>query len=455
MLSTGIFLFWLSILVMFGGCASRSETALREDLYNEMQSLKLDDFAEKDEAAQALPETPNLSDYLEYAAINNPALKAAYYRWTAAVEKAPQARALPNPTVSYTHYIREVETRVGAQKNRFAIMQMVPWPTKLTTKSDIAVRNAIIKKHEYNAEKLALFFRVRKAYYEYYYLGQSTAILKDNLLLLGNIEEAMQARYKASEASNPSLIQLQVELGRMEDRLKSLEALRPAVAAQLNAAIGRDPNLDLPQPGSPSFDMPAIDEKELLSILKSDNPALQAAREKIQAAQAGKRLAQTEYLPDFSLGGSFIETEKRTDMKMKDNGKDPVMLTLEMSVPIWINKYSASVREAEANRKEAASMLEEKSNTLSADMRMVFFRFGDAERKYNLFAKTLIPKAEQSLDAMQISFSVSRSEFSSLLDAERTLLELRLMAERAHIDKAIYFSELEMLAGRDLRTPTR
>lgn len=450
--------FLLSILpaLLVAGCAFQEERALRRDLREEVRGLRLEEFGAAGDGqatlkSELLPENPSLQDYMAYAALNNPALKAAYYRWSAAVEKAPQARALPNPKVSYSHYIREVETRVGPQKNRFALMQMVPWPTKLTSKSDMAVREALSQKYLYDAEKLSLFFKVRKAYYEYYYLGQSLQVVKDNTALLKNIEDVIRTRYEASAATNPSLIQLQVELGKQEDRLKSLEALRPAVASRLNAAIGRSPEMDLPWPGGAPGDAPSLNENELLAALQSDNPGLKTARARIQAAEAGERLARAQYLPDFDLGASFIETDRRTDMSLKDNGKDPVMLTLELSLPIWWNKYAAGVREAKANTKAAESALTDKSNQLSADLRMAFFNYGDAERKLNLFGKTLIPKAEQALEASRTAFSAGKVGFADLLDAERTLLELRLMAERAKVDQSIRLAELEMLSGRELR----
>lgn len=447
---------YMPIAVMFflAGCSFQEERMLRNDLLEEMHALRLDEFAphSSDESLpMPLPEQPTLSEYLAYAALNNPALRTAYYRWSAAVEKAPQARALPNPTVSYSHYIREVETRVGPQKNRFALMQMVPWPTKLTSKSDMAVREALSKKYLYDAEKLSLFYKVRKAYYEYYYLGQSLQVVKDNMVLLKNIEDVIRAHYEASAATNPSLIRLQVELGKQEDRLKSLEALRPAVASRLNAAIGRSPEMDLPWPDGAPVERPSLDQNKLLAALQSDNPGLKAARARVQAAEAGERLAHAQYLPDFGVGASIIETDRRTEMNPDDNGKDPVMVTLELSLPIWWNKYAAGVREAKATTKAAESALEDTRNQLSADLRMAFFNYGDAQRKLILFTKTLIPKAEQALEASRTAFSAGKVSFADLLDAERTLLELRLMAERAKVDQAIRLGELEMLSGRDLR----
>jgi len=434
------------------GCAFQEERALRQDLAEEARALRLEDLeTDTDPKAPPLPANPGIQDYLAQAALGSPALRKAYYTWQAAVEKAPQARALPDPKFSYGHYIRSVETRVGPQENRFALMQMVPWPTKLANREDVAIRNGLAAKYMYDAEKLALFYRVRKAYAEYYYLARAITVVQDTLVLLKNLEESVRTRYKADAASAPALLQLQVELGKLEDREKSLRAFQAALSGRLSAAIGQVPKDPLPLPHILETSSPALEEEALLATLVQDNPGLQAARARIQAARAGERLARSQYFPDLDLGASFIETDRRPGMNLEDNGKDPVMVTLDISLPLWWSKYNAGVREARANRKAAEADLEDRRLQLASDVRMAFYNYEDAGRKENLFAKTLVPKAEQALAAARTAFAAGQSAFADVIDAERNLLELRLLAERAEVDRSIRLAELEMLSGRDLR----
>ena len=57
-----------------------------------------------------------LNEYIKYALLNNPGLKAAYEKWQAALERIGPAGTLPDPKMTFAYYIEEVETRVGAQK---------------------------------------------------------------------------------------------------------------------------------------------------------------------------------------------------------------------------------------------------------------------------------------------------------------------------------------------------
>jgi len=94
------------------------------------------------EPEHRLPADPGLSDYLALAALRNPGLKAAWYRWQATRERAPQVRSLPDPMLRYGYFIREVETRVGPQRHRLGLSQRIPWPGKLVLAGQVADRAA-------------------------------------------------------------------------------------------------------------------------------------------------------------------------------------------------------------------------------------------------------------------------------------------------------------------------
>ena len=66
-----------------------------------------------------------LEDYLTFATLNNAGLKAAFEQWKIAVGHVTQAKSLPDPRFTYGYFIEEVETRVGPQKHKLEIMQVL------------------------------------------------------------------------------------------------------------------------------------------------------------------------------------------------------------------------------------------------------------------------------------------------------------------------------------------
>ena len=67
----------------------------------------------------------NLEDYQQIAAEQNPGLQAKYKAFEATMERIPQASSLQDPTLSFGYFISPVETRVGPQRARFSLTQML------------------------------------------------------------------------------------------------------------------------------------------------------------------------------------------------------------------------------------------------------------------------------------------------------------------------------------------
>lgn len=69
----------------------------------------------------------SLYSVLEYAVLHNPGVEAALNRWKATTVRITQAKALPDPRLNFGEYFREVETRVGPQRQSVGLSQMFPW----------------------------------------------------------------------------------------------------------------------------------------------------------------------------------------------------------------------------------------------------------------------------------------------------------------------------------------
>ncbi|MHC4165505.1 MAG: TolC family protein, partial [Planctomycetota bacterium] len=199
-------------------------------------------FAPSVRSAQEAPETDSLqtlSDYLRYAALNSAGLKASFEQWKAAIEEVPQARSLPDPRFTYGHFIEEVETRVGPQRNKFGISQMFPWFGKIEARTRAAGASAEAARRRYEARKLKLFFEVKDAFHEYVYLAKAIEIARENLELVQGFEQVALTKYIGAAAGHPDVVRAQVELAKLEDQLRTLEGLREPIVSQLNAALNR------------------------------------------------------------------------------------------------------------------------------------------------------------------------------------------------------------------------
>ena len=131
-------------------------------------------------------------------------------------------------------------------------------------------------------------------------------------------------------------------------------------------------------------------------------------------------------------------------------GNEPdVGIMAGITVPVWWGKYRAEIREAGAMRRAAVNDRDDRRNMLRAELSLKVFKFRDAERRIALFATSLIPKATQALSVAKQEFSTGKTDFMALIDAQRTLLEFRLLAERAAADREIALGEIGCCIGKD------
>ncbi|UCG51064.1 MAG: TolC family protein [Candidatus Latescibacterota bacterium] len=391
-----------------------------------------------------------LKDYLVYAAKQSPALKAAFYQWKSVVERSGYAGTLPDPVFTYTYFIENVETRVGPQNQRFKLMQTFPWFGTLSARKDVTLEAANAAYQAFRSEKLKLFYQVKSAYYDFYFLGRDIAITKENLELLKFWESVARAKYRVALKQHPDVIKAQVELVKLEDRLHTAEDMMEPVMAKLRAVTNLPDSVQLPVPTNIEVVETAVDRDSIVTAALANNPDLKSLLSIIDKTTAAKRLASKMSYPNFTIGVDYIETGEARGPGVLDSGEDAWMASVGVSLPIWFGANQSRKKEAEAQYRKARNDYANAQNHLKALTEKIVFEYEDALRKTRLYRDGLIPKAEQSLNTSYTSYQAGEADFLSVLDAQRQLLDFQLEYERAKSDLAVSRAEIEMVIGRGL-----
>lgn len=395
-------------------------------------------------------ELDELRNFLVLAAENNNELRAAFQRWQAAIKRVVQADTLPDPKLNFGYYTTPLETRGGPARYKYGLSQTLPFFGKLDSKEQMALREADGLKAKFDDLKLTTFFEVKKVYYEYAYLARAIEITRENIELMKYLERIATTRYTAGSAKHADIIRPQVELGKLEDKLTSLTALKKPLAAKLNALLDRPADKEIPFPDSiPVMAITDADDS-LFTRLEESSPRLAYWETVTAKEEAGKDLAQRNYFPDFTFGVDVTEVDDARNSGVIGDGQNPVMASMSFNVPIWVESRNAAVEESRAKiiaAKRSRIGLERK---LKADLQLALYKYRDAGRKINLYKDTLVPKAEQSLGVTMEAFMTGSGTSLDLIDAEQTLLELQLAYYRALTDQAQRLAEIETLVGLEL-----
>jgi outer membrane protein TolC len=396
------------------------------------------------EAGGAGPET--LQELQRIAETNNAGLRAAFDRWTAAREQVSQAGSLPDPRISYAYFLESVETRVGPQKQKFGIAQSIPLFGKLGLREDVAVQMAHAAGAAFEQARQQLRFRVSQLWNDTYYLHRAIEVTGENVRLLGDLESVALAQYASGMAPQAAVIRAQVERGRLEDRLRTLRDQQRPLLAALNAELNRAPDTPIARPTEiTTRPLPETLDPSLVEA----SPQLAAQRSLVGKEAAAARLAGRGPIPDLTIGAEYIDTGESPMPNIADTGKDAVVASASVNIPLWFGRYRAEKHQADARHAAADRDLTQLRSRLLAEMELAHFEYRDADRRVDLYEHTLVPKARQSLRVAEDAFTTGQNTFLELVDAQRTLLEFQLSLERARADRATKYAHIRMIVGHD------
>jgi outer membrane protein, heavy metal efflux system len=400
-----------------------------------------------------LPEGAGLDAVLRHSMQHSPELQAAWHRWRAAVERVPQAQSLPDPQLGLGVVLDQVDRDGEYMGERYSLSQMFPWFGTLRLKGDIALQDAEAAARRYEAERLALAERVTAAWFEYAWLHEAVASARENLDLLLRLESVARSLYRAGTVSQADVTRAQLELGRMDDRLRSLTDMLGPAAAELNAALGRPAHARLPHPVAPSRQpvppLPEHDDEDWLALATSASPTLAAARHLVERERHAVELARKAYYPDFMLGLEYQRDGSARMAMMDGGGADMLMGMISFNVPIRRARRDAGVSEARSRLAAAGQQAYAQETALERQLKGALFAYRDGARKLQLYGGTLLPKARQSLAATEAAYRAGEAGFSDLIDAQRALLEFQLAHERAAADRAAAQARVYALVGTE------
>jgi len=387
---------------------------------------------------------------LQAAALNNSALKVAYLKWQAELLQVYPAGALPDPQMSFTHYIQEVETRVGPQEQALTVMQRFPWFGKLDLQAAMQQEKARAAQASYDILKVKLFSEIEQIYYDFYYLQESLKIAKENKRLLLSFEPISRNLIKTGKSAK-DLLKVQVELGHIEDRISGLKIRWIPLKSRMNELLNRHMmapmNIIAVLPKTESV----RDDSVLHNQMMTNNPELKLIDYRLAAAENKILLARKDFYPDLTLGLNYVRTTE-SQGNQQDDSKDPVMVTLGISLPLNQRKYAdleqATVKEFTAIRWSR----QQKERQLERRLKMALYELEDNERVFTLYDTTLIPKNKQSLKITLQAYRNGKASFLELIDIQRQLLEFQLMQKKSltkiHKQQAI-LRELTSLSIKD------
>jgi len=431
------------------GCAATYQDATEADLAAAERGL--DPLPADGSSPGELDVDGSLEAYVATALRQSPSLRASFERWRAAIARIPQARRLPEPTLTYGYFIRSVETRVGPQRHRLGVSMSFPWPTKLTAGADAASIAARSRQRSFESKALDIGRQVAEVYWQLWLVQRTREVQRDQLAVVRALSEATRARVEVSSADLADLNQVDLTVSRIEDMLAGLDERERSLSAELLAAIGTTSGRATPiSPRQvPSGGLPAASHEDLVADATS-TPRVQAIELMSEASLSKVRQARADRAPSFMVGFDWIETGQAMAPNTPGSGTDPLILMVGLRLPVWAYAYRGEEDEARSESEAYRADAIDASNHAEAALDQTLSAIRDADRRIALYRDTLIPQAEAAYESVVGAYQTGRSTVAATLIAQRELLELQLGLVRAQTEHAIAWARLEQVVGHEV-----
>ncbi len=376
--------------------------------------------------AQAEPTSVSDLDSLVAVALrDSPRIAALEAAHRSALERIPQAAALPDPMLNYIAEGAPLKnpSPTEAMAHRIGISQMLPFPGKPGLMRRMMSAEADMAQAELDRGRLEIAAEMHAAFYDLYLLFATSEVLEQSRSELQALADVAHTRYTVGTAVQADLLKANLELARETSELAVARAQIPAALARLNALLGHAPDAPLDRPALRDTACVVPDLPTLEGGALERQPMWRMTASAVERGESALRLARKSAWPDFTIGVEYM-----ANREMPDTWTGMFGVTL----PIWRwNKVAPARREAEAMLASAqAERAQARQNTL-AMVREAYAMLAAERTMLNLTRDSVLPQAELGLASTRVAYETGRHDFMSLIDAQRSLLQARLERERA------------------------
>lgn len=388
-----------------------------------------------------------LKAYQDTAAVNNPAIQALFKQYESVMQKVPQIGTLPDPKLGLGYFVNPVETRVGPQQATFSISQSFPWFGQLDAQKGAVTERAYAVLEKFKNEKSKLNYEVAATYNDLYVLRSAVSITNESIDLLHTFRDLAKVKYESGKGSMVDVLRIEMELKELENQLAFLDDTKKPITTRFEQLLNSKLSTEIIFPDKLWKDSLRMDKQDISDSVQAFNPSLLGLKHELlsydQEIIAAKKIGS----PSFTLGLNYTSIGERTGYNGSDNGRDALLPTVGVKIPLYRKKYDALVKENELAQESVSLKKEDKSNELMTTLEKGFRDYDDAVRRVDLYLQ-LKDYAKQAVDILVAEYTSANTDFEELIRMDRKLLKYELELEKARAEQNTAVAYINFLMGK-------
>ena len=395
----------------------------------------------------SITQAQTLAGYQQEAAENNPELKAKYQQYLSALEESPIVGTLSDPEISFSYFVKPIETRVGPQQGRISVSQMLPWFGAIKGQKSASELRAKASFETFQESRNRIFLQVEQTLWELHELEESLRIAVENRAILNSLVELSLARYETDRASQVDVLRAQIEEEDLNIQIELLKDNREVLLQRMSELLNREKGetVSLPETLKESY---IKSREELMAQIQQQNPQLNRLRYQEGSSKEMRSLAEKQNRPSIRLAVDYIFTGETDMPNVANSGDDALMVMAGFRVPLFGKKNSARMQQADRNIEDLQYQISSRENSLETELNASLRDYEDASRRFKLYNEKQIQRITQAINIMMEAYASDSSEFEEILRMQRQQLEYQLKRIQAKTDQYKAAAYIGYLTGK-------
>ena len=384
----------------------------------------------------------SLEGYLKIAEENNDQLKAQNFKHKKTVERIVEIGSVPKTMIEAGVFVQEPETRVGAQKAKFAISQRLPWFGSIKSKkqSEQYKADAVLNRIEDSKRQLSL--RVKEKYYELYELNRQHSILRESIEILDSYKDLAIAGLANNRSTLVEVLKIKVERNNVWNQFKEITRNLDSKKEIFNLFLNRKVNeyIEIPD----KIDFAKLESNDETTL--NENPKLLEIDNIHKALLKESEVIKKQNLPEIKLGLSYIPVQEIAGASIADNGKDIIMPSVSVSLQIFSKKYSSKLKQIKLEEQATLATKKNLENNL-----LMYYQESKTNKK-NIIESLQIKyeNLEQIKEVQKVLLTIyptAEIDFDKVLEVHQLKLKYELEIVALEKDYVVSNAVLESLTA--------
>ncbi len=391
----------------------------------------------------------SLNELVKEALQNNPQLRAAHSQTLAEQTKVKQVSAWDPPQVGISFFqtpIQYLNPITNGMETDYYIQQMFPFPGKLGNMGDAASSNAKMYGEQYKTLKNKIINDLKSNYYMLYFVEKKIEINKENQDLLKQLNAIALKQYEVGTGKQADVLRAQTELSTLVNSGINLIKEKRNVETMINTILSRPVDSPLPEIKDIQDTIPNWTYEQLSQLAFQNRPELKAMQFNVDMSKSELKASKLEYYPDFMVQLMY------KNMANTSNDFWSAMVGVNIPLAFWSkDKFTGKVQENEININTAQEQKSAMKNMVESDVQNALIKIQSNKNLIDLYKGTVIPQAEQTLQATLAEYQTGKTEFLMFIDAYKMVLTSKLDYYMSVMSYMQSQALLEQAVGLDIK----